>query len=713
MSPSSSNHSGILWESSTFPSYPGIGVGISHIPRLSRSWGGNLPHCQGVRVESSTFPSYPGIGVGISHIPRLSRYWAENLPHCQGVRVGIFNIPRLSRSWGGNIPCFLGIRVGIFSVSQVIQQLGWESSTFPRYWGGNLPHFQVIQLLGWGYPTFPGSPAIGVGISHISRLSSYWGGDIPHFQVLQLLGWGYPTFPGYPAIGVGISHISRFSSYWGGDIPHFQVIQLLGWGYPTFPGYPAIGVGISHISRLSSYWGGDIPHFQVIQLLGWGYPTFPGYPAIGVGISHISRLSSYWGGDIPHFQVIQLLGWESPTFPNYPGIGVGIFPISRLSRYWGENIPCFPGIGVDVSHIPRLSRYWGGNLPHFPIMQVLGWESPTFPGFPGIRVGIFYIPEVLGWESPTFPGFPGIWGGNLAHCQVSSPEELPAFGELRLQFYRALLLEGFWQSREFSLQGWRYSTSGFPGWFPRVGRAASLPGWNSIGMPRGFPVIPQSLFIPMDFVLLFQRQPWTAVSLCRNADCAAHTLPKHCLFQEFTGNLGLKYSSGCLQPVQPLESQAVPSAPWHGENPKPQSWLMECSPGILHRAFTGISCGTINLPQGWEFVFPPSWLPVELGILFFTWMFMGTVSFLSIKINTEPVRFLVLVSDHGRLWKGFVLSMESWIVGLGRTSEAELQPCSMGRELPFQWGLAEVRNPGKGRAQHCLLGVFPHFSRQD
>ncbi|XP_050825955.1 uncharacterized protein LOC127059125 isoform X41 [Serinus canaria] len=593
MSPSSSNHSGILWESSTFPSYPGIGVGISHIPRLSRSWGGNLPHCQGVRVESSTFPSYPGIGVGISHIPRLSRYWAENLPHCQGVRVGIFNIPRLSRSWGGNIPCFLGIRVGIFSVSQVIQQLGWESSTFPRYWGGNLPHFQVIQLLGWGYP--------------------------------------------------------------------------------TFPGYPAIGVGISHISRLSSYWGGNLPHFPIIQVLGWESSPFPGYPGIGVRIFH----------------VFQVLGWMSPTFPGYPGIGVGIFPISQLCRYWG------------------------GNLPHFPIMQVLGWESPTFPGFPGIRVGIFYIPEVLGWESPTFPGFPGIWGGNLAHCQVSSPEELPAFGELRLQFYRALLLEGFWQSREFSLQGWRYSTSGFPGWFPRVGRAASLPGWNSIGMPRGFPVIPQSLFIPMDFVLLFQRQPWTAVSLCRNADCAAHTLPKHCLFQEFTGNLGLKYSSGCLQPVQPLESQAVPSAPWHGENPKPQSWLMECSPGILHRAFTGISCGTINLPQGWEFVFPPSWLPVELGILFFTWMFMGTVSFLSIKINTEPVRFLVLVSDHGRLWKGFVLSMESWIVGLGRTSEAELQPCSMGRELPFQWGLAEVRNPGKGRAQHCLLGVFPHFSRQD
>lgn len=126
--------------------------------------------------------------------------------------------------------------------------------------------------------------------------------------------------------------------------------------------------------------------------------------------------------------------------------------------------------------------------------------------------------------------------------RVSSTEEdWQPLSELRFKFNNALLLEDFWQSEEFLLWGLSFQGQhphvGFPGWE----QLHPILLWNSLGISRSSSVISQRLFIHMDFMLCLQRQSWTSVSpYGKRVDCAAPILPKHWLFQEFSGNFGLK-----------------------------------------------------------------------------------------------------------------------------------------------------------------------------
>lgn len=136
-----------------------------------------------------------------------------------------------------------------------------------------------------------------------------------------------------------------------------------------------------------------------------------------------------------------------------------------------------------------------------------------FPNNPGIRVGIFPIPQ--------FPA--------PRHCQPLVSWDLNL---------TTLLLQGFWQSREFSLQAVDgtpvASRVGFPGWE----QLHHFLVWNSLGISRGFSVIFLSTWI---LCFYSKGNPGLQCLHIERVDCAAHTLPKYWLFQEFSGNFDLKY----------------------------------------------------------------------------------------------------------------------------------------------------------------------------
>lgn len=78
-------------------------------------------------------------------------------------------------------------------------------------------------------------------------------------------------------------------------------------------------------------------------------------------------------------------------------------------------------------------------------------------------------------------------------------------------------------------------------WFSRVGTAASLPVVEFLRDIQGFFCYQPKAFYPRGFYALPPKAILDfSVSIWKKGGLCSHTLPKHWLFQEFSGNFDLK-----------------------------------------------------------------------------------------------------------------------------------------------------------------------------